>query len=86
MSNQNDFSRRQQSLRDLFVKRFLLRHSLALVICFLRVDQVVMKTEGVVRTECLPCWRDFSLEVLVYMRGVMINHHHRPTGMIGFNR
>jgi hypothetical protein len=80
MSNQNDLICRQQVLRNLLVKRFFLRHSLATVMRFLPVNKVRVKTEAVVGAGCLLWLRDFCVQVPVHVRSLMINHHHDPTG------
>ena len=86
MSNQNDLIRRQQVLCNLFVKCFLFGNPLALVVGFFLVNEVVVKTERIVGTDCLFCLRDFLVKVLVNMRGVMIDHHDHPNGLRRFDR
>jgi len=86
MSDENDFVRRQEIFCYLFVEDLVFRYALALVVCFLLVNQVMMEAERVLGMYCVFGFRDFLAEVLVHMRNMMINHHNHPAGLRWFLR
>ena len=49
------------------------------------MDQMVVKTEGIIGADCFLDIRDLPIEVLVDMRAVMIYHHNHPAGLGRFS-
>jgi hypothetical protein len=81
VSDENNFVRRQEILCYFFVKCFVFRYPLALVVCFLLVNQVMMEAKRIVWMHGVFGLRHFLVNILVHVRNMMINHHNHPAGL-----
>ena len=81
VSDQDDFIRGQQIFCDVFVERFFLWYTFTPVVGLFLMNQVMVKAERVVGTDCVQCFRDIPVVVLIHVCGVMIDHHYHAVGL-----
>ncbi len=86
MPDQHDLVCRHKVLGHFFIKRCLFRNPVALEMSLFPMDVVVMEAERIVGKNCFFIHRKVSVEVLIHMRRVMVDHDHHAAGLGRFAR
>ena len=83
VSDDYDLAGVRKIFRDLFVERMLLGNPLSLIMRFFAVDQVALKSMGIVGLDGGFVLRLPVIHVLIKTGGVMIDHYNRPSQGVG---
>jgi hypothetical protein len=86
VSDDDDLIRVRQIFRDFFVEGKLLGNTLSLVVGFFTVDQVALKSKGIVWSDGCFVFRPGIIHVLVKTRGLMIDDRNYSLEPLGATR
>ena len=82
MADEDDLLGMGQILGDLLVPGVFLGNTLAQVVSFLAVDQVVMESMGIVGLYRDFIFRKIDAAVVVNVRGMMVDYNNHSTGLV----
>jgi hypothetical protein len=80
MTDEDDLTRRSDIFRDLFIKRILFGHTLATVVSFLSMNQMMMEMIRIVRSHLVFVRRMASTEILVDVGRVVVDDDNHSAG------
>src|SRR5580698_5587827 len=80
MTDKDDLTCRSDVFSDLLIKRILLGRTLASVVGFLSMNQMMMEMIRIVRLHLAFVRRTGSAEILVDMGGVVVDDDNHPAG------
>src|ERR1700722_17286910 len=81
VTDEHDFIRRSDVFSDLLIKRILFGRTLATVVGFLSMNQMMMEMIRIVRLHLAFVRRTGSAEILVDMGGVVVDDDNHPAGL-----
>ena len=86
VADKNNLARGRKVLGDLLVERTLLGHALAAIMRFLAMDQMVLKSVGIVGRDLGFGHGNAAAVVLIEMRAVMVDNYDNASGRVGDRR
>ena len=84
VTDEDDLIRVSEIFRDLLIKRSLFGYALTTVVSFFPMNQMMMESEGIVRSHLVFVRRTTSTEVFVNMGGVVVDDNNHAAGLDRF--